>query len=68
MVSRVHWCLIVSYLLKELKIQPSLNSQLIPPQLSGEVGEGGAGAAVGGQRANQEADKQAGINNLFLKK
>jgi len=43
---------------QELKIQPSLNSQLIPPQLSGEVGEGGAGAAVGGQRANQEADKQ----------
>jgi len=43
---------------QELKIQPSLNGQLVPPQLGGELGEGGAGAAVGGQRANQEGDKQ----------
>jgi len=43
---------------QELKIQPSLNGQLVPPQLGGELGEGGAGATVGGQRANQEGDKQ----------
>merc|ERR1712179_765668 len=43
---------------QELKIQPSLNSQLVPPQLGGEGGEGGAGLAAGGQGATQEADKQ----------
>jgi len=43
---------------QELKIQPSLNGQLVPPQLGGELGEGGAGAAIGGQRATQEGDKQ----------
>jgi len=47
----------------ELKIQPSLNSQLIPPHMGGgEAGEGGAvagGGATGGQSAAvAEPDKQ----------
>ena len=47
----------------ELKIQPSLNSQLIPPHMGGgEAGEAGAvagGGATGGQSAAvAEPDKQ----------
>ena len=45
----------------ELKIQPSLNSQLLPPHLGGgEGGEGAAGgaAAAGGHQSASEPEKQ----------
>ena len=45
--------------MQELKIQPSLNSQLIPPHLGGgEGGDAGAGLTGAAQGAVQEADKQ----------
>ena len=44
---------------QELKIQPSLNSQLLPPHLGGvEGGEGAAGGAAGGHQATSEPEKQ----------
>ena len=46
---------------QELKIQPSLNSQLLPPHLGGgEGGEGAAGgaAAAGGHQSASEPEKQ----------
>ena len=47
---------------QELKIQPSLNSQLIPPHMGGgeAAGEAGAGGATGGGQSAPvaEPDKQ----------
>jgi len=43
---------------QELRIQPSLNSQLIPPHMGGEAGEAAAAGVAAGQQAAAETDKQ----------
>jgi len=51
--------LLFNFTEQELKIQPSLNSQLIPSHLGGgEGGDSATGLATGGQVTTQEPEKQ----------
>ena len=53
---------------QELKIQPSLNSQLIPPHMGGgEAGEAGAVAGGGATAAAPVAEPDKQVGDVFSK-